>query len=241
MSDKLIGDIYEGDGVEFTVEKVIAAGDPWIGMMVKVSQGNYYAAPKFFNNMWPRCANAGDRYGSTWFRIPYAYVDVAIDGALQADFAMKQLELAGGLGKGDPFFAIDVERGGQRAVVTKDRVVAAGAACSARLRALTGRKVVCYGGELLRSLGVTIDDLDCDLAWVADYDKFLPPTIYEPICGDLSRVFAWQYGGKNGDGTESVALVGYPHTSPAGNVDMSAVLINGGGDASTAYLAGLCA
>lgn len=238
MSDKLLVDIYEGDGVEFAVEKVIAAGDPWIGIMVKVSQGTYYAAPKFLDDMWPRCANAGDRYGKTWFRIPYVYVDFGLDGAAQAEFAFEQVEDAGGLGKGDPFFVIDVERGAQRVQLTRDRIVAAGRACSERLRALTGRKVICYGGELLREQHVTINDLDCDAAWVADYETDLPANVRTGIG---LPCFAWQYGGKNGDGSEAAKLAGYPHTTPAGNADVSAVIINGGGEAGVTYLANCCA
>lgn len=239
MTDRLIVDIYEGDG-DFDVKKLHDAGSGWIGVMLKVSQGTYYSAPAWLGKIWPRMQTC-ERYGASWFRIPYAYLDVGIDGVLQADFAMRQVELAGGLGKGDPFFVIDVERGGQRVAITKQRIIDVGAACVERLRSLTGKDVVCYGGQLLRETGVVLDDLKCDLGWVADYDALLPPIVYESIGCPLPHLFAWQYAGANGDGSESAKLVGYPHTTPAGNADISAVLLNGGGDHSVDALARMCA
>jgi hypothetical protein len=234
--DPILVDLYAGDEL-FAIDRLIATGAPWCGAMLKVSQGTYYAAPAWLDAMWPRARAAGDRYGVSWFRIPYIYLDVSQDGAAQAAFALKQIDAAGGLDHGDPLVVIDVERGGQHPNATKAQIVDVGSKCAAMLRTRTGREVVCYGGDYLRSNGVTIDELGCDLGWVADYNANLPATQYESIGCPLERLLAWQYGGKNGDGSEAVGLQGYPHTTPAGNADLSALVIPGG----VSYLARLCA
>lgn len=234
MSDSIAIDIFSGDG-PFAVDKLQTAGQPWALGMAKVSQGNYYNGGAWLAAMWPLLART-PRYGIDWFRLPYLYVDIGIDGAVQADYFLQQLEKVGGLGR-DPFIVIDVERGGQRTTPTKTRIVDVGSKCSAVLRDKTGRKIICYGGETLRENNVTITDLGCELGWVADYGSFLPAKQYESIGCDLAHLFAWQYGGKNGDGSESALINGYPHTTPAGNVDLSALTFAGGGAAAIAALA----
>lgn len=240
MIDPLLVDIYAGDG-DFDVEALAAAGLPWCGVMAKVTQGTYYNGGSWLVKMWPRIARVGgERYGKSWFRIPYLYVDIGRDGIEQADYFLRRLDYVGGIGHGDPFIAIDVERGGQRVPVTRQRMIDVGAACAGKLRSALGREAVCYGGELLRSNGVKIADLGCSLGWVARYSGSLPHEHYESIGCDLAHLLAWQYAGLAGDGHVDAFLKGYPNVTPAGKADISAITLGGGGDAALQALASRC-
>lgn len=230
MTDHLLVDIYSGDG-DFDLQKLADAGLPWAGVMLKVTQGTYYNGGAWLERMWPaakRCA--GDRYGLSWFRLPYLYIDIGIDGVAQADYFLKRLAAVGGIGYGDACVVIDVERGGQRVPITKQRMIDVGAPCVAKLHQELGLQVVCYGGQLLRENQVTINDLGCKYGWVALYGSTLPPKHYESIGCDLEHLFAWQYAGLAGDGHVDAFVRGYPNVSPAGKVDISALTIGGGGD-----------
>lgn len=240
VTDPLLVDIYAGDG-DFAVEKLIAAGAPWHGVMLKITQGTYYSGGAWLEHNWPRARVAGgERYGVDWFRLGFLYVDIGLDGAAQADYYLKRLAQVGGAGHGDLCPVIDVERGGQHAQATKQRIIDVGAACAERLHAELGQDVICYGGELLRSTGVTIADLKCAYGWVARYDKELPAKQYESIGCDREHLFAWQYAGLAGDGHVDAFLRGYPNVTPAGKADISALELAGGGEAAIAAARAMC-
>lgn len=232
--DSLLVDIYQGDG-DFNVESLVAAGAPWCGVMAKVTQGTYYNGGEWLEKMWPRIrAAGGDRYGVDWFRCGFLYVDIALDGVKQAEYYLQRLSKVGGQGHGDLCPVIDVERGGQKVPPTHQRIIDVGAACADKLRAELGQDVICYGGELLRSTGVTIADLKCSYGWVGRYSADLPASHYESIGCDLEHLFAWQYAGLAGDGHVDAFLRGYPAVTPAGKADVSALLLAGGGPAAVA-------
>lgn len=228
MVSPLLVDIYAGDG-NFDVEKLVAAGPPWHGIMAKVSQGNYYDGGKWFRDMWPRIREAGgDRYGLDWFRLGYHYFDVRIDPIVQAGHFLKTIDKAGGWGEGDLWPCIDVERAGQRGKISGATVVAKVKQWVDHVSRATGRDVVLYGGSWLRDLRIT-DRMGCKYAWVARYTSKLPADTYTSIGFDLKTLFAWQYAGLNGDGSVSGNFEKCPLTTPAGNADISVVTLAGGG------------
>lgn len=237
--DHLAVDLYAGDGVK-DLTKLVA--DPAYSLLaLKLTQGNYYSGGDWALRMWASARSvAGDRYGKTWFRVAYHYLDVAVDGVVQANFFLSRLKAVGGMGYGDPFVMMDVERANQKATATRAQVIACAKAFRDRVHEVTGLIVVVYGGQYLRELGIKIAEFGCEYAWVADYEAKLRPTHYTDLGVDVAHLLGWQYGGVDGKGQEEVFLVGYPHTSPVGNVDLSAITLAGGGAAAIAMLASWC-
>jgi hypothetical protein len=90
----------------------------------------------------------------------------------------------------------------------------------------TGKEVILYGGSLLADLGIT-DHLGCSALWIARYTATLPQMVLDRIGWDRRELFGWQYAG---DG--EAYLADYPHESPIGKVDISALTIAGGGEAA---------
>lgn len=240
MSDNLAVDLYEGDG-NYDLEKLGAAGLPWALVMLKISQGNYYNGGSWLSSMWPRAASCwGARYGKTGFRVPYHYLDVAIAGADQGAYFLEQIANAGGLGHGDPFVVVDLERGGQRRPFSKDQICTCAVAFVSYIEHQSGMNVVCYGGEYLRSNDIMLADVGCSFGWVADYDAKLPPGDYTSICCALKNLLGWQYCGVESANNVDVHLKGYPWTTPAGAADISALTLAGGGQSALDMLAGWC-
>lgn len=240
MTDHLAVDLYPGDG-NYDLKKTADAGDQWSLFALKLSQGDYYGMTSWSKQMWPAARDAfGDRYGSRGFRVAYHYLDVGVDGELQANYFLRCLDAVGGVGYGDPFVMLDVERGSQRRPYTHDQIVTCAKAWHDKVHDLTGMRVVTYGGEYLRANGVKIAEFGSEYAWVADYEQELRPGHYLDLGVDLQHLLGWQYGGLEGDGHEEVHLKGYPWTSPAGLCDLSALTLAGGGEAAIAMLASWC-
>lgn len=230
MSDPIIADVYEGDG-QTGLEKLAAVdGRVYVGAMLKISQGVQYNGGSWLETMWQRARVAGgDRYGVDWFRQAYHYLDVSVDGVAQAEYFVKRIGQVGDVGHGDLPTVVDVERGGQRRPFTRQQIIDRAGAFVSRVRDLLGVTPICYGGEYLRSNAVRITDFGCTLGWVADYNATLPASQYESIGVDIEHLFAWQYCGVESASKIDVHLAGYPWTTPAGDLDLSAVLIAGGG------------
>ena len=240
MTDRLAIDLYAGDG-DFNFQAVVDAGPQWSLFALKLSQGTYYTGSPWAERMYPGARRAlGDRYGVDGFRVPYHYLDVGVDGSAQASFFLKRLEACGGIGHGDPFVMLDVERSGQRRTMTRKQIVDCALAWVVATHAATGLRTVIYGGEYLRENGIKVAELGCEYAWVADYEAKLRPTHYTDLGVDIAHLVAWQYGGLEGDGHEEAHLEGYPSTSPAGPCDLSAITLAGGGEAAIAELHSWC-
>src|SRR6187402_511332 len=103
MSDPLFVDVYPYD-VEGTPDwaALIAAGPPWHGAIVKVSEGiggitaRQTTLGRWFRRQWPEIrAAAGARYGVDFFRGGYHYLLVGVDAAAQADHYLQRIERAG--------------------------------------------------------------------------------------------------------------------------------------------------
>lgn len=234
--DFLLADIYAGDG---NVEVEKTAADPlFIGYGLKVNQGDWYDGGSWFQAMWPRVKTAGgDRYGKTWFRIGYSYVDYSVTPEKQADYALSTIDRAGGFSYGDLGLALDAERGGQRVQLSKALVEDTNSKIAEIFHAATGLPSILYGGELIRSLGIT-SKMGCPYLWCAEYAAHLDPAIYTNMGYALSEVIWWQYCGKQDNSHVEDLLKGYPATTPAGLADINATIIAGGGDAGVAFLRG---
>lgn len=222
-TDPLIVDCYAGDGPK-DWSALVAAGPPWHGAILKATQGTYYRDTGWLAPNWTSVrAAAGARYGVDWFRGAYHYLDVRLDGAEQADYFLGAIERAGGWGTGDLWPMVDVERAGQRAGITADRVVRAVTSFVDRIAKCTGREVMLYGGSWLAEVGV-MKRMGCSHLAVARYTRTLPTFVYERIGWDRASLALWQYCG---DGEAS--LVGYPTEAPGcGKVDISALVLPGG-------------
>lgn len=123
-----------------------------VGAILKVSQG-MAAWPKWFNRHWPRArASAGPRYGVDWFRGAYFFV-LPGDGAAQVDFALDQIEAAGGPGPGDMPLAMDIEGDAWNDDKALRRRVSMQAA--ERYYQRTGRRLTFYGNG---DIGIGPDD-----------------------------------------------------------------------------------
>lgn len=222
MSDPLVLDLYSGDGL-FHLEAVHAAGLPWCGAIGKATQGIRYRYDNWFGWFWKTMASFS-RYGDSWGRGAYHYLEFGASGRSQADAFLSAIDKAGGWARGDFWPVVDVERGGQDpASLTAGNVEHVTSEFVGRVREVSGRSVILYGGELVRSLGIR-SRMGCELVHVARYTETLPPSTYEDMGFDLAHLFAWQGVGVEGGGRVSAGWK-LPRTTPGGNADLSAVTI----------------
>jgi GH25 family lysozyme M1 (1,4-beta-N-acetylmuramidase) len=242
--DPLVADCSAQDGIgQDQINKLAAAGLPWIGMYLKATEGTYYPANRptdreWFLDNWMRVrVYAGVRYGKTWFRGAYHYLRCDEDGLAQADNFLALVDEAGGWGPGDLWPMIDVESAEQPATVSAQQIIDCGRAFTTKVKAVTGRRCTLYGNIYLFQNGIT-DHLGCDTLIVARYTADLPPVIYNRIGWSLANPAAWPsvVGWQlDGDGQEEV--VGYPKDTPMGPCDYSAMIIGGGGQAAIDWIA----
>jgi len=240
MTDPLLVDLYPYDvGGKPDWPALVAAGPPWHGAIVKVSEGvggivawqtNLSA---WFQQQWPAIrAAAGARYGVDFFRGGYHYLLAGVDGAAQADHYLQRIERAGGWGPGDLWPIVDVEEGSGNKARSRQEVIDSTTAFAEAVRRRTGREVVLYAGWWVASMGIR-DRMGCSWLWCPSYTATLPAASYERIGWTLGEVLAWQYVGDGGG-----LLAGYPTRSPLGDTDISTVMIAGGGLAALEWLRG---
>ena len=94
MSDPLIVDVYAGDVAgKPDWSKLVAAGPPWHGAIIKATEGLHYAPPWFGWN-WDAIRSAsGSRFGVDFFRGCYHYLRFDLGGIEQARaFISRQFE-----------------------------------------------------------------------------------------------------------------------------------------------------
>jgi GH25 family lysozyme M1 (1,4-beta-N-acetylmuramidase) len=197
----LFADLYEGDA-EAPSWTLLATTPQFVGAIVKCTEGLHYA-PDWFINAWRGIRNAAPvRYGSTWMRGAYHYLHFTGDGQVQADTYLAHVERAGGWGAGDIVPIVDVERGpanGANAHAGATEVIDTTSAWAARVREVTGRRVMLYGRGLLRDLGIR-DRMGCDLVWCPAYTADLVRHGVEQWTLDETPL--WQYAG-DGQGDAS--------------------------------------
>jgi len=230
VSSPLLVDIYAGDlGGKPDIAKLVDAGMPWCGLLLKATQGDYYSGGSWFQKYWPQTkmlAQKAGRYGKDFFRGTYHYFDMRIDAKTQADYFLKYVERAGGWDVGDLWPMVDVEASGNPGNITGQQIVDSVSTWSSAVELATGRKPVLYGGSFLAEHGVT-DHCGCQLLIVARYAATLPAFVYERIGWKVEDLYAWQYCG-DGD----AHLVAYPSVSPLGKTDISVLTVAKGGQSA---------
>jgi hypothetical protein len=237
MLDPLLVDVYPEDvDGKPNWPALVAAGPPWHGAIIKVSDGVGGAAPwqvdlkAWFCKQWPAIREAaGPRYGVDFFRGGYAYLQIGLDGAKQADHYLQRIEAAGGWGDGDLWPIDDVEED-QNEMHGKQETIDTTTLFAETVRARTGRGVMLYGGSWIVDLEIC-DKMGCSWLWRPRYTATLPPESYEAMGWTRDEVVAWQYASEHGG-----KLAGYPMTSPIGATDLSAVIIAGGGENALEWL-----
>lgn len=261
MLDPLLVDLYPPDlNGKPDLGRLVAAGYPWCGVVLKCSQGLYYPNPKssqsfydgtWFKKFWPIAKTvAMVRYGKDWFRGCYHYADLKQDPIKQAVFALSIVDDAGGWSFGDLPMWLDMEQGGnpsQPGEVVIDQWMTA---FSNEYERHQGRKPLCYGGSYLRdNLVNEISDAYPSIV-VAAYGSALPPYIYDKIgyaYGGTGKgsLFGWQYRGTDDPGKppQTAFPAGYPALSPLSSkvaVDITAVVYGGGKDKALEGMRALC-
>jgi len=231
MIDPLLVDVYPYDvGGRPDWPALVAAGPPWHGAIVKVSEGVggivawQTSLSAWFDRQWPAIrAAAGARYGVDFFRGGYHYLLVGVDGVAQADHYLQRIERAGGWGHGDLWPIVDVDEGSGNKAWSRQQVIDTTTAFAEAVRGKTGRGVVLYGGWWLASMDIR-DKMGCSWLWYPSYTAALPAAGHERIGWTRDDLLAWQYVA---DGRGE--LPGYPKRSPLGDIDISALTIAGGG------------
>jgi GH25 family lysozyme M1 (1,4-beta-N-acetylmuramidase) len=240
--DPLICDLYEGDlNGRPDIAKLVAAGPPWHGIILKATEGTYYPARSatWFSNNWRLARSAAAyRYGVDWFRSAYHYLRIDQDPIAQANSFLYLVDKAGGWGDGDFVPMVDVEGTGNPVNATKQRVIDVVSAYAERILDAHGRRPGLYGGTYLVERGVT-SNCGCQVLWFPRYTPSLPAWTYQRIGWRLSNqvptLWGWQYCG-DGDSR----LAGYPKTSPMGPCDVTAVVVAGGGQSALDWTRAHC-
>jgi hypothetical protein len=220
-------DTYAGDPIG-DVTTLMDAGPPWHGFTHKLTQGTYYEETA--NAAWYRAAILNHpRYGVDFWDGYYCFLDLNQDGAAQAEFFWKMMTKIGGEKAGTIWAMVDVERGGQRSIPSKQQVLDGVTAWANQYAQLSGRKATLYGGELLRSLGIhepgaPIELLGCGRNAIALYGATLPEQVVIETGTDEAHLEWWQY-----DGDGEAYLAGYPRVAPGfGPRDISVLTVPGG-------------
>jgi GH25 family lysozyme M1 (1,4-beta-N-acetylmuramidase) len=201
------------------------------GIILKATQGIHYA-PSWFVRHWQAVRDVGgDRYGSTWLRGAYHYLDFFASGARQADVFLDHVDRAGrddgtwrngGWDHGDIRPIVDVERGGGNRDAEADRVIECVSAFASRVHERTGRRPILYGRGAMRELAIR-SMMGCVGLWNPSYTREM---VTRGLPCPVDDVLLWQYT----DGTHGDASVhGCPLRLPGwqGGLDLS-VYVQGG-------------
>lgn len=194
------------------------------GVILKATQGTKYPSSWFKAN-WNRAKQvAGDRYGVTFFRGTYHYLDLYQDPIKQADYFLSFVDDAGGWSDGDIIPIVDVEDGGgKNHNADAARVVAVTSAFTEHVEVSHGRPMMLYAGAALRDRGIT-SHLGAVALWCARYAPTLQTkgktSVYErigwqlgPYADQRGYVWGWQYAGD-----VAGRVKGLPATIPGINV-----------------------
>ncbi|MFL5741610.1 MAG: GH25 family lysozyme [Flavisolibacter sp.] len=201
----------------------------FVGGILKASQGTkgFLNDGGWFKRNWSQVKDTGgDRYGSTWFRGAYLFLNLWQDGAEQADNYLQIIDDAGGWDAGDIIPIVDVELGNdgsngkprnRNQDVSKQGIIDCTTACAERLREVTSRNVMLYGRGAMRDRSI-VDKMGCDVVWNPCYTATI--VMHGLEAWTLDDVVLWQYCG---DGQAVLPdQKRFPRTVPDfGNADIS--------------------
>lgn len=205
----------------------------YVGAILKATDGlheielkgsSFETLSAWFAFHWPRVkAAGGERYGIDWFRGAYHFLRFDQDGARQADHHLQVIKSVGGYEAGDFLPIVDVELGGPKHPnhhASAQQVIDCTSAYAARIKDLTGRRVMGYWRGATRDLHIT-SKMGADVMWNPSYTPRIEMHGLAPTW-QLDEIGLWQY---SGDG--EMALEGYPRDIPGfGRPDIS-VYIDG--------------
>ncbi|HEX5553853.1 MAG TPA: GH25 family lysozyme [Chitinophagaceae bacterium] len=202
--------------------------DTFYGAILKAAQGSsgYSNDHGWFTKNWPLLKDAaGDRYGQTWFRGAYLFLNLWDDGVSQADNYLKTIEDAGGWENGDMFPMIDVELGNdgsngrprnRNQDASTQQIIECATACADRLREVTGRNIILYGRGAMRDREIK-SKMGCDAVWNPSYTRTMVTNGLE--AWTLDDIVLWQYCG---DGVAAIDEQKLPRSIPGfGSPDIS--------------------
>lgn len=155
----------------------------------------------------------------------YWYLRLDALGAAQADAFARVLDREPGTLR----CIVDVEEGSGNDNIVSAR--GAGVLAEAvhtfaeRIAQRTGLAPILYAGGWARSL--RIGRCGCAALWIAAYTARLPAAWTTAMGFAPHELWAWQYAGASGRGMLA-ELAGYPHTTPIGDADISAVVMRDG-------------
>jgi len=259
--DPLIVDLYAGDfGGQPDLAKLVAAGYPWCGVILKATEGTYYPSAHqedwFLSHWLPARELALERYGAAigsyyvkpamtdadqsmgqrivpWYRGAYHYLRVDEDPIIQADHFLTLVERAGGWGPGDLWPMLDVEAADNPpAASSSAQIQDAVSRWASKVTAALGRSVMLYGNVYLAEAGIT-SHMNCGLLTVARYSPTLPPDTYQRIGWQLESAIPTLWGWQYSGDPDGGSLHGYPTKCPLSateNADIIAAIVAGGGD-----------
>lgn len=258
MIDPLVVDIYPHDfGGKPDIAKLVAAGYPWCGLILKATEGTYYphnqplSVREWFAAHWlPARILPLERYGAKpgamkmgklqigerivpFFRGAYHYFRADQDPIKQAELFLSEVQAAGGWGPGDLWPMIDVESAENPPDLSAAQLEDGVGLYASKVTQELGRSCMLYGNIYVWERGVKTH-MNCGLLTTARYEETLPPAVYQRIGWDLPvppaipTAWGWQYTG----GTPG-KLKGYPTTcpiDPSEPCDITAVIVGGGAD-----------
>jgi GH25 family lysozyme M1 (1,4-beta-N-acetylmuramidase) len=218
--------------------ETLAADPRFHGVILKATEGVGGAtgwqarSAAWFARHWP-AVGAVRKEGLEFYRGAYHFLRLDSPGTAQADHFLRTIDAAGGWSAPlDLLPVVDVEEGSGNAALVAARSDGVSMLCRtveafvSRVQQRTGRDVVLYAGWWLASLGIR-ERFGCAWLWYASYTASLARGVYERIGWSRDRLLWWQYCGANASGPLA-ELVGYPHTTPIGNTDISALTMPGG-------------
>jgi GH25 family lysozyme M1 (1,4-beta-N-acetylmuramidase) len=189
----LVADISAHQGNNVDLQTIV---DNCVGVILKATEGTYYA-PQWFLDHWSAARElAGGRYGDSFLRGAYHFIDLRAgtreSGRDQAHAFLAHVDAAGGWASGDMLPFVDVELGGVNAGYSNAAgVVAVVSGFAATVRAELGRDVILYGRGAMRDLGIT-SRMGCSAVWNPGYTSTMPLNGLTPAWS-LDDVVLWQY------------------------------------------------
>ena len=212
-------DVYSQDLSGAPAWDVLVNTAKFYGAILKATQGikGWSNDRGWFKNNWPILKSvAGDRYGSTWFRGAYLFLNFWQDGSDQADHYLDTIMDAGGWDVGDILPIIDVELGqdgkdgkhkrNPNQDATAQQIIDCTTACANRIKSVTGRNIMLYGRGAMRDKQIN-DKMGCDVVWNPCYTSHIVMNGLE--AWTLDDVALWQYCG---DGTAALDERKFPRS-----------------------------
>lgn len=216
----LFVDLYRGDLNGTPDWNVLMNTPKFYGAILKATQGSkgYTNDRGWFKKNWPLIKDmAPEKYGLSWFRGAYLFLNLWDDGAAQADNYLEIVDDAGGWDKGDIFPIIDVELGNdgsngrpknRNQDASTQQIIDCTTTCAERIKEVTGRNVILYGRGAMRDRNIT-SKMGCDAVWNPSYTANMVRNGLE--AWRLEDIVLWQYCG---DGVAAISEEKLPRSIP---------------------------